>query len=160
MTSGSLRAPRRGFGSGPTRDRKSRTLHSRAVNALRRRLQPLTWIALVAMLALALLPTLSHALVHARGGPGGWAEVCTPQGMRLVALDAADDAGVPAASPGSMEHCPYCAHAAGDAFMPAPAAPSADIRLPADTVPSLFLHAGRTLFAWASAFPRGPPQVS
>src|SRR5262245_31384367 len=49
------------------------------------------WLALVAMLALAVLPTLSHALAFARGG-AAWAEVCTPQGMRLVAVDAAQSA--------------------------------------------------------------------
>ncbi len=113
------------------------------------------------MLALALMPTLSHARAHAQGAPAGWAEVCTPQGMRLVAVDASAAAeGSPAASAGYLEHCPYCAHAAGDVALPPAAAPSVDLQLPAETVPRLFLHAGRTLHAWATAFPRGPPNFS
>lgn len=121
------------------------------------------WLALVAMLALALLPTVSHAIAFAamdsRGGVA-WAEVCTPQGMRLVAVDAAQpaaDRSAPVQAAGHLEHCPLCALGAD---LPAlPPAPPAALPLPlaAADPPPLFLHAPRTLFAWRSAQPRGPP---
>jgi hypothetical protein len=120
------------------------------------------WLALVAMLALALLPTLSHALTFARGG-AAWAELCTPQGMRLVAVDAAQaaaDTGAPAQAAGHLEHCPLCALGADLPMLP-PAAPAALVLpLAAADAPALFLHAPRTLFAWRSAQPRGPPLFS
>lgn len=119
------------------------------------------WLALVAMLALALLPTLSHALAFARGG-AAWAEVCTPQGMRLVAVDAAQAAetGAPVQVAGHLEHCPLCALGADLPALP-PAPPVAlPLPLAAADPPPLFLHAPRTLFAWRSAQPRGPPPFS
>jgi hypothetical protein len=113
------------------------------------------------MLALAVLPMVSHALALARGGPGAWVEVCTPQGMRLVAVD--DSAAQPAApvsAEGHLEHCPSCLLGA-DASGPPPAALAAwsSPQGPAG-VPLLFLQAPRTLFAWRSAQPRGPPAFS
>jgi hypothetical protein len=113
------------------------------------------------MLALALLPTLSHALAFARGG-AAWAEVCTPQGMRLVSVDAAQavDTGAPVQVAGHLEHCPLCALGADLPVLPP--APRAALALPlgAAEMPALFLHAPRTLFAWRSAQPRGPPLFS
>src|SRR2546428_10609546 len=76
----------------------------RPVLALRRRLRRFPWIALTAMLALALIPTLSHELSFARGVPSALSEVCTPQGARLVALN--DQAPEPAAF-GHLDHCPF-----------------------------------------------------
>lgn len=131
----------------------------------RRHQRLLTWFALVAVLAMALLPTLSHALALARGDAGRWAEVCTPQGMRLVAvdltLDAAGDGatGLPTAA-GHLEHCPLCALGVG-AMAPPPAPTPALWLLPARAAPSpAFLHAPRTPQAWCTAQPRGPPSFS
>ena len=113
------------------------------------------------MLALALLPTVSHALAFAQGGTSVWAEVCTPQGMKLVALG--DAAGavdtVPAQADIHLEHCPYCTLSGQATGMPP--APPAAIGLPAgaDAVPLLFLQAPHALFAWRSAQPRGPPLI-
>ena len=70
------------------------------------------WLALVAALALALLPTVSHALVASRGH-GALVEVCTTQSERVVALgEAADDHGVPVSAGLHLEHCPLCAASA------------------------------------------------
>jgi len=104
------------------------------------------------MLALALLPTLSHALA---GSSSGFAEVCTPQGMKVVAL--AEGQQQPATASLHLEHCPYCV--AGFAGAPLPPAALA-LPLPAQAAalaPPRFLQAPRTLFAWAAAQPRGPP---
>ncbi len=111
------------------------------------------------MLALALLPTLAHALAHGQGVASRWVEVCTPQGMKQVAVDAAElgDAAAPAAAlSATLERCADCT-------LSAPAAPPpAVVTLPergnaAAYVPPLFLHAPRKRFAWCSAQPRAPP---
>lgn len=114
------------------------------------------------MLALVLLPTVSHALAFAQGGKTAWAEVCTPQGMKLVALDDAPGAGdmTPPQGDIHLEHCPYCTLSGQSNAMP-PAPPAAPALLAgADALPLLFLQAPRTLFAWRSAQPRGPPLIS
>jgi hypothetical protein len=140
------------------------------VNALRHQLRPLTWIALVAILVMALLPTLSHARAHAQGqGAGGWAEVCTPQGPKRIAVDAngkladtvidtaEDSANADAVH---LQHCPLCALSLDAPVLP-PAAPAAlPLALTSDASPAAFLHAPRTLHAWRSAQPRGPPAAA
>ncbi len=119
------------------------------------------WLALWAMLAMALLPTVSHALAFARGGASNWVEVCTPQGMRLMAVAVADGAdGAPAPAPvqaaGHLEHCPLCA--LGGDLPPLPAAAPAALLPPhSAALPSLFLQAPYAQQAWRSAQPRGPP---
>jgi len=125
----------------------------------RRRLRPLIWIALLAMWATALLPTVSHALALAHGDAGRWAELCTPQGMRrVVVADAAgaEPVSLPSAA-GHLEHCPLCALGAGAAAPPP--APPAVLALPGAGAepPALALHAPDTPHAWRTAQPRGPP---
>jgi hypothetical protein len=129
------------------------------VNALRRRLKPLTWLALVAMLALALVPAVSHALAFAQGGKSAWAEICTPQGMKVVA-QLADDEGAPATGAGLLEHCPFCTPAASALGMPPAPAAVQTISEAGIELPPLFFQAPRTSFAWAAAQPRAPPSVS
>lgn len=134
-------------------------LESRAVNALRRHLMPVTWLALLAMLALAMVPTVSHALAKARGSTQ-WTEVCTPQGMRLVALDAETAPDQQPAVGGHLEHCPWCGMGGATPGLP-PASltvlpPEVRVRL----VPPLFLLAPQRPFAWAPAQPRGPPAAA
>ena len=130
------------------------------MNALRHRLRPCTWLAILATLALALLPLISHALAPV--GQPGWVEDCTPQGLQRVAL--ADAAGDPPATPvgaaGHFEHCPYCAP--GVAIPGPPVVPVSMPLRPVTGVaqPPLFLHAPRTQFAWRIAQPRGPPSIS
>ena len=128
----------------------------------RPRQRPLTWVALVAMLVMALLPMVSHALAFARGDVGRWAEVCTPQGMRLALVDAdraASDAP-PVQAASHLEHCPSCALGADALGLPPTRAAALTQPLLPGHVPLLFLHAPHTLFAWLSAQPRGPPSVS
>jgi len=110
------------------------------------------------MAAMVLLPPLSHVLAAASGGGNGFAEVCTPQGTKLVAL--ADGETAPSGAILLLEHCPYCTAAAGAVGLPP--APVALLLLVAagTSEPPLFLHAPRTLFAWASANPRAPPLMT
>jgi Protein of unknown function (DUF2946) len=137
------------------------------VNVLRLRLRPLTWLALVAILALALLPTLSHALAFVQGG-SNWAEICTPQGAKRIAL--ADDGSALTTTDinedsralGAMhlQHCPLCALSTDAPVLP-PAAPAAlPLAITSASPPAAFLHAPHTLHAWRSAQPRGPPPFS
>lgn len=127
------------------------------MNAIRRRLRLHASIALVAVLALALLPTLSH-LLAAGGLSSAFTEICTPQGARLVAVDGGDEAPAPAGV--HLEHCPYCALAAGGGWLPvavvSPAMPAAS----GFERPSTFPPAPRTRLAWSAARPRGPPSLS
>lgn len=127
------------------------------MNTARRHLRFATWLALLAIAALALLPTLTHALARSAGvGGNGFAEVCTPQGMKLVAL--ADGETAPSSAALHLEHCAYCTSACAVVDLP-PA--SLTLALPAvaglTLLPPLFLHAPRTPHAWASANPRAPP---
>ena len=134
---------------------------------IRLRRKTTAWLALFAMLAGAVLPTVSHALASARGE--AWMAVCTAQGVRWVAADAATDSAGDSAQadsqglPGSAvpsDHCPFCAHAGHTPALP----PASQDALPpaanASPMPALFLHAPRTLFAWRGAQPRAPPHLA
>lgn len=132
------------------------------MKALRRHLHASTWLALVAVLAMALLPTLSHALAFSQGDQRVWAEICTPQGMKRVAVDSTAGEAATATDPatsaaGHLEHCPYCTLSA-----PAVGLPPAPHAVPvfsaaAEHLPPSWRHAPRTLWAWGSAQPRAPP---
>ncbi|CAD5371847.1 conserved exported hypothetical protein [Rubrivivax sp. A210] len=130
------------------------------MNALRLRLQPFVWIALVAMLALALMPTVSRALASAdahcdmpamAGGEHG-------QHQAQAAAETPPSSAPTSAHHGAghLEHCPFCALSFAAVGLP-PAPPAVVLPLAGAALPALFLQAPRTLFAWRSAQPRGPP---
>ncbi len=123
--------------------------------ATRRHLPLLTWIALLAICALALLPTVSHALADTDGA-SRYTEVCTPQGAKLVALDGDAQGGAPVVGADHLQHCPLCSLSCSAPPLPA-AAVALVLPLTSTAVPTLFLQAPRTLHAWRSAQPRGPP---
>lgn len=121
-----------------------------------------TWMAILALLMAALAPRLSHAVD--RSAIGEWMEICSAAGARMVRVDGAGttapgETGDPSLAD-AMAHCPYCLWQAQTPALP----PAAAAGLPIDTsgyrLPELFLAAPRTLFAWASIQPRGPPTVS
>ena len=117
-------------------------------------------MAILAVLFAALAPAISHVLRV--GSPSGWTEVCSALGSRLVPADDGRPAGQSPASSGEhlFEHCPYCSlHLPALGMPEAPLAFDALV-VPTSGVPELFLTAPRTLFAWATAQPRGPPQHS
>jgi len=128
------------------------------MGSLRLRLRPATWLALIAVLALALAPTVSRALAFANGG-STWTEVCTPLGLKLQAVaDTGDEA--PAAHVGQLEHCGFCGLFTGAAPLPVTASPTLPAVAAAEALPALLLQAPRTSFAWLSAQPRAPPSLS
>ena len=127
-----------------------------ALNLLRHQLRWVVGLALVAMAALALLPTLTHALARAAGGASSsFTEVCTPQGTRLVAL--ADGETAPDSALLQLEHCSWCTAALGDLAPPPVVLRHGLPAAGAGFVPPLFLQAPHTLHAWASAQARAPP---
>jgi hypothetical protein len=116
------------------------------------------WIALAAILGLALAPTLARAL--ASDGAAEWMQICSAQGSKLVAVADLAPGEQPGPSTAGLEHCPFCA-------LHPPAPPPTQLRfsfaLPASRpalYPSLFFSAPRPLFAWSVAHPRAPPVLS
>ena len=126
------------------------------MSLLRRRLRHFTWIALVSMLGLGLLPAMSHALARA-GGSGDWAEVCTARGLTRVAAD-----GSPVEPGGlfalhAMGHCPLCASGT-----PAAGLPTGPWRVRLEPVVALAAASAVRLpralpVSWPAAQPRAPP---
>jgi hypothetical protein len=125
------------------------------MTALRPRFRRVAWLALVAMLALALLPTVSRAL--ARLAPAS-------HGAALVAHHAGACAEVPgagaplsAAVHHSLDHCPYCALALAALGLPGqarhPVSPPGAAPAPMGRLQSrLSVRAG-----WQRQQPRAPP---
>lgn len=113
-----------------------------------------TWLALLAMLALALLPAISRAVVAAQGG-GDWVEVCSVKGTRWVSMSTGEE-GEPALKPLS-EACPYCQLQTEQPGLPPVPAP--DWRAPeaVHEQPPAFWQAPRLLAIWRRASTRGPP---
>lgn len=117
------------------------------------------WFACLAVLLASLAPSIAQTLQ--RGAPGGWTEVCTVSGSKIVAVDGAqNDSAPPAPAEHLLQHCPFCSlHVTAIGPPPAPLSLPALVRF-GFAVPELMLVAPRTLFAWASAQPRAPPQIS
>ena len=113
----------------------------------------------MAILALALMPTISRAWGLGAAGPDAHSlvEVCTAEGVRMVPW--ADGPSEPAAAhhADALERCAHCVLGAAPLALP-PAAPtwhSPDAR--AQALPTLFLRAPHTLHVWGAAQPRAPP---
>lgn len=144
----------------PDAGRQPLWLHCAPVFTTRRHRHLTVWLALVAMLAFALVPTLSRAMAVA-GGTGSWAEVCTPQGLKRVSTRdaAADPAGTatPATPAAHADACGFCS-LVGDGNAPLPAMPLATA-LPRASAepPRLLLQAVTAQPAWRSAPARAPP---
>ncbi|WP_426191169.1 DUF2946 domain-containing protein [Massilia sp. DWR3-1-1] len=123
------------------------------LNTLHRRLA--AWLACLAMLFGALAPTLSQA--NAAAAPaGGWTQICSASGSRMVQLDMAD----PSQDPVHLEHCPFCATHADAVALPPGAAWSVPLLLPAATHPVLFYQSPRPLAIWRAAQSRAPPALA
>ena len=125
----------------------------RPVLRFRRRLRLFTWLALFAMLGLAVAPSVSYAL-SAGNASNPFTEICS----------ASPSGTAPSGNTGSaamhLEHCALCCIAAQHMGMPP--APATPLPAPegADYVAARFLDASRTLFAWTAAQARAPPRFS
>ncbi len=114
------------------------------------------WIAMLVILFGALAPTVSHALAAA-GLSADTVEICTVNGYKVVKLTDTDSRKAPSSPQHGMEHCAFCTIHGGShaltstrlvTFAPGPGR---------DIYPPLFYSAPRSLHAWSSAKPRGPP---
>ena len=131
-----------------------------------------TWLAVAAMLAAALLPAASHALAsdsaESRLMNTMLAGICAPSGMRYdaaaLAIEfattmAGDDDKAPGKQAGHMDDCPWCRLASDLPALPGAGlviAPQANAAL----LPPLFYHSPTPLFTWAAGKPRGPPLLA
>lgn len=126
------------------------------MQAIRRLFRQTTWLAIFAMLGLALAPTVSHAL--AASGPGNpWAEICSVASGKLVVADAAGVPGSQAEAGSHLGHCPLCGQLGGAPVLPVAESAGALVVDVADFLPALYAQSPSPLFAWAAAQPRAPP---
>jgi len=129
------------------------------------------WVSLWAMIAMTVMPTISHAMVRfsAPAGAPMVMEICTTRGVERISVapglqlnNQSADAGsktLPASHDLNAEDCPMCGQT-GYTGMPPPS--QSVLKLPglSDAPPRLFLLAPRPLFAWLQARLRGPPHIS
>ena len=111
-----------------------------------------SWIALVAILLVTFVPTVTNAFSAASGLP--WERLCSAAN---VASDKSGTPGSPDASH-AFEHCPYCALHADLAPPPDPRGTDAGTALAFRALPIAFTRAPRGNAVWASAQPRAPPR--
>lgn len=140
-------------------------MSSPLMTALRRPL--VVWLALCIALLVALVPTLSHALVWARG-EATLVEICTTTGQRWVTLDQVEadvSTGLPGSSdaPGDpvlaqgLNHCPFCLLSAERITTP-PQVACGPFVLPGQAVPPQSRQGFVSLLSFVFAPPpRGPP---
>ena len=130
------------------------------MRTLRRRC--LVWLALCLALLGALVPSVSHTLVWARG-ESALVQICATTGPRWVALAPAapSHAGATQAPDPAklLNHCPFCLLAA-ERFAAPPSTTLGAWRLPGRAVPPVIWPVVSLLarFVWAPP-PRGPPAV-
>lgn len=111
-----------------------------------------TWLAFMAILAAALMPSVSRALASDRVANIMMAELCAPSGMRYA--DMQKPPGDKHAS--HMDDCAYCRFHADTPALPTVITLVAPGEIAA-VRPRLFYHSPTPLFAWTAARPRGPP---
>jgi len=114
--------------------------------------------ALCLLLAAVFQPSWMRHAIKASAKNSGVVEVCTGTGMKWIDLASGEVRDPPTDSmPGTaLDHCPCCTSQA--ASMPpsllSPRVVDADL---SDSLPFLYWHSPRPLFAWTHASPRGPP---
>jgi Protein of unknown function (DUF2946) len=123
------------------------------VQPVRRLFRQAAWLALVAILALALAPTVSHAL--ASSGPGDpWAEICTDVGGRTLVADA-DGTGADRAV--QQGHCPLCAPSAQALALPSSGTASRSVPPGREAAGALPKTPLARAWPWSPSQPGAPP---
>ena len=131
--------------------------------SFQRSIRCVSLIALAIMVFAALAPTITRSMPHGQGS--GYLEVCTAEGIRVVAV-AQDGNGQGIPAPQSPSHstqdhgndCPFC-NLQFSKFLP----PSDTPRVAPQRVshlPPLFYRAPKPLFAWAQTRSRAPPRLT
>ncbi|MCG2583074.1 DUF2946 domain-containing protein [Massilia sp. TS11] len=106
------------------------------------------WLACVAVLLAALMPSVSHLLA------------ANPATAPLVELCSADSVKKDMAGAGHLEHCAYCATHDGSLGLAPTLLGALPLPLARHEVPQLFLHSPQPLFAWATPQSRAPPVLA
>jgi len=106
-----------------------------------------SWIALVAILAVTFMPTLTSALSL----PVGGVDVCSADASRT---------SPPADGHHTVDHCPYCALHAQLALPPVPSSAAGAMALRFRELPAAFLRAPRATGTWSTSQARAPPVLA
>ena len=105
-----------------------------------------SWVALVAILAVTFMPTLTQAFAS----NFTITEVCSADSTRQS--NPSDPHGQHV-----LDHCPYCALHAGLGLPPEPSFAAAFVPVPFREMPETFLRAPHSGGVWATSQPRAPP---
>ena len=106
-----------------------------------------SWIALLAIVAVTFMPTITRALAT-----GDRADVCSADFPR--------DSGSGDGSRHALEHCPYCALHADLALPPPPATAAGGMLAGFSELPAAFRRAPRASAVWSTSQPRAPPPLA
>jgi len=106
-----------------------------------------SWIALLAIVAVTFMPTLTQLRSSVIGG----LDVCSAD---------ADRKPPPGGEHHVLDHCPYCALHADLAAPPIPAAPADVTAVRFIERPAAFLQAPRATAIWSTSQPRAPPVLA
>jgi hypothetical protein len=115
------------------------------------------WLAVLIAVFGALAPTVSHALVLARGGASPMVEICTTTGTQWVLASTAADSPDEQEPAMRFDHCPFCLHSVDRTAPPPHLSP---IRFAArDTQCEIAGEHGFFIFGHFALTPplRGPP---
>ncbi|WP_151638601.1 MULTISPECIES: DUF2946 domain-containing protein [Noviherbaspirillum] len=120
------------------------------------------WMALLAILLVALAPSISHAFAAKSPSSPKTVEICTASGVKQVSVPY-EGTLKPFSTVKHDQHfedCPFC-RIHSDTPGPVPATVSAILNTVASFPrPFLFYQAPRPLFTWAPAQSRAPPTHS
>jgi Protein of unknown function (DUF2946) len=117
------------------------------------------WLALLAVLWGALVPTLAQAAVSSASRQG-WVEVCSATGVLWMRVDGgASSPAAPTGQPDSMAdasaHCPWCPMQGTAGLPPEPALNTTTSAQ--GPVPAAAFTSARPATVWSSAQSRAPP---
>ena len=121
------------------------------------------WLAVLIAVLGAIAPSVSHALVLARGQAAQGIEICTTQGSRWVVADTASATQDSAPQPepvATLDHCPFCLQSTDRVALinePLPYPFLVQDRQREPTVWQVFFYSEARTFAPP---PRGPPAFS
>jgi hypothetical protein len=121
------------------------------------------WLAVLIAVLGAIAPTVSHALVFARGQAPQSIEICTTQGPRWVlagTLSQTQDPAPQSEPLATLDHCPFCLHATDRLALindPLPYPFLVQDRQRKPSVWQAFFYSKERTFAPP---PRGPPERS
>lgn len=122
------------------------------------------WIACLAILLNALVPSLASAMAVRDGAMPSWAEICSTTTITAAAANPSNKATPATSTSGedqhAAKHCPFCLPHAGNFALPPAIIPCCAVAAGHDAFPILYYQAPSLLFSWVTANPRGPPQRS